>query len=264
LNAGVRYDFYSIFGDTINPRVGLIYTPWRSTTFKLLYGEAFRAPNQSELNNEVGTVQPNPNLKPEKLDTLEFIIEHYFTQQLRGEVNVFHTNISDNIRSAPIANNQTKYQNIGDVESLGVEGQIENSWGDGFQGRLSYSWQDTTDKNTGQRLTNSPEHMIKFNLIAPVWLDKVFLGFETQYLSNRTTPARRDINNNLIPGGKVDDYFISNITLFTQNWVKGLELSAGVYNLFDERYFDPASADFRQNAIQQDSLTFRVKGSMDF
>jgi outer membrane receptor for ferrienterochelin and colicins len=260
LNAGVRYDFYSIFGDTINPRVGLIYAPWQSTTFKLLYGEAFRAPNQSELHNEVGTITPNPNLKPEKLDTLEFIIEHYFTQQLRGELNVFRTEIHDNIRSAPVGN-QSQFRNIGDVESIGVEGQVENSWGDGFQGRISYSWQDTRDINTGERLSNSPEHMVKLNLIAPLWQDKVFLGFETQYMSNRII-QKKDSNRNL--GGNVDDYVISNITLFTQNWVKGLELSAGIYNLFDQRYFDPASADFRQNAIQQDSLTFRVKGSMDF
>jgi outer membrane receptor for ferrienterochelin and colicins len=260
LNIGVRYDFYSIFGDTINPRVGLIYTPWQSTTFKLLYGEAFRAPNQAELHNEVGTVTPNPDLKPEKLDTLEFIVEHYFTRQLRAELNVFHTNITDNIRSAPVGN-LSKYLNIGDVESIGVEGQIENTWGDGFQGRLSYSWQETTDKKTGERLTNSPEHMVKFNLIAPLWQDKVFLGFETQYVSNRKILSK-DSNNNL--GGRVDDYVISNLTVFTQNWVKGLELSAGIYNLFDERYFDPASADHRQNAIQQDSLTFRVKGSLDF
>jgi outer membrane receptor for ferrienterochelin and colicins len=89
----------------------------------------------------------------------------------------------------------------------------------------------------------------------------VFLGFETQYVSNRKILSK-DSNNNL--GGRVDDYVISNLTVYTQNWVKGLELSAGVYNLFDERYFDPASADHRQNAIQQDSLTFRVKGSLDF
>jgi outer membrane receptor for ferrienterochelin and colicins len=263
LNAGVRYDYYSIFGDTINPRVGLIYAPWQSTTLKLLYGEAFRAPNQSELHNTVGTITSNPNLKPEKLDTLEFIVEHYFDQQLRGELNVFHTNISDNITSGPTANIRNQYQNIGDVESVGVESQIENNWGEGFQGRLSYSWQKTTDKKTGERLSNSPEHMVKLNLIAPLWQDRVFLGFETQYISSRKTPIRV-VDNVQIPAGKVDDYVISNITLFTQNWVKGLELSAGVYNLFDERYFDPASADFRQNGIQQDSLTFRVKGSMDF
>ena len=32
-----------------DPRVGLIYTPWRPSTFKLLYGQAFPAPNAYEL-----------------------------------------------------------------------------------------------------------------------------------------------------------------------------------------------------------------------
>ncbi len=261
LNAGVRLDYYSIFGSTINPRVGLIYNPWKSTNFKLLYGEAFRAPNQNELNfNIPGQQVGNPDLQPEKLDTLEFIVEHYFFQQLRGEFNVFHTNLTDNITSTATIDG-VKNLNNRDVESLGVEAQIENTWGNGFQGRFSYSWQNTTNKQTGERLSNSPEHMVKLNLIAPLWQDKVFLGFETQFMSSRRVPPKPGV---LGPSGRVGDYVISNLTVFTQNWVKGLELSAGVYNLFDERYFDPASADHTQNAIQQDGLQFRVKGSLDF
>lgn len=261
LNAGVRLDYYSIFGNTINPRVGLIYNPWKSTSFKLLYGEAFRAPNQNELNlNVPGQLVGNPKLQPEKLDTLEFIVEHYFTTQLRAELNVFHTNLKDNITATATAVG-VENQNNRDVESLGVETQIENTWGNGFQGRFSYSWQDTTDKKTGERLSNSPEHMVKLNLIAPLWQDKVFLGFETQFMSSRRVPPKRGVPGQ---GSRVGDYVISNITVFTQNWVKGLELSAGIYNLFDERYFDPASADHLQNAIEQDGLQFRTKVSMDF
>ncbi|MDX1458609.1 MAG: TonB-dependent receptor, partial [Marinobacter sp.] len=49
LTAGVRYDHYSDFGDTVNPRLALVWTttPWLTT--KLLYGEAFRAPAFFEL-----------------------------------------------------------------------------------------------------------------------------------------------------------------------------------------------------------------------
>ncbi len=261
LNAGVRFDYYSIFGSTINPRVGLIYNPWLNTTFKLLYGEAFRAPNQFELNYEVQNVQnANPKLQPETLDTLEFIIEHYFTRQLRGEFNVFRTNIQDNIIATAVGGGVVKNQNARNVESTGVEAQIENNWENGFQGRLSYSWQQTINKDTGERLSNSPEHMVKLNLIAPLWQDRVFLGFETQFMSSRKVPPK-------FPGGsvgRVNDYVVSNLTFFTQNWLKGLELSAGAYNIFDVRYFDPASADHDQNAIQQDGITFRVKASYDF
>ena len=197
LNGGVRYDYYSIFGSTINPRVGLIYTPWQSTSFKLLYGEAFRAPNQFELNFSLPNQQTdNQHLTPEKLDTLEFIIEHYFSRQLRAEFNVFHTLLADNITVTRSNNGLLQYQNNRNVESIGVESQIENTWGNGFQGRLSYSWQETVNELTGARLTNSPEHMIKLNLIAPVWQDKVFLGFETQFMSSRKTPSK-PANGNL-------------------------------------------------------------------
>ena len=49
LNLGLRYDHYSTFGGTTNPRAALIYNPWEKTTFKLLYGQSFRAPNSFEL-----------------------------------------------------------------------------------------------------------------------------------------------------------------------------------------------------------------------
>jgi iron complex outermembrane receptor protein len=38
-----------------------------------------------------------------------------------------------------------------------------------------------------------------------------------------------------------------------------LELSAGLYNLFGKRYADPAAEEHRQNGIEQDGRTFRVK-----
>jgi outer membrane receptor for ferrienterochelin and colicins len=254
LNAGLRYDYFSIFGSTVNPRLGLIYNPVQNSTIKLLYGTAFRAPNQFELNYTGFNTLANPDLSPEKLETFELILEHYFTQQLRAELNLFHTDITNIISLTKLTNRTIQNRNIGNVDSYGLEIQLEQLFDSGFQGRISYSWQDTKDDTSHQRLTNSPEHMVKLNLIAPLWANKVFAGFETQYMSGRNTPL----------GSEVGDYVISNLTLYTQNWIKGLEFSAGVYNLFDEQYFDPGSDTHLQNAIEQDGLTYRIKASIDF
>jgi iron complex outermembrane receptor protein len=254
LNAGVRFDYFSIFGESVNPRVGLIYNPWDGTVVKLLYGTAFRAPNQYELNYIGPTYISNSHLQPETLETVELIVEHYFNQQLRAELNIFHTDISDLIVLTTADGHFLQNQNVGDVSSYGAEVQLEANWANGFQGRVSYSWVNTENKKNHERLPNSPEHLVKLNLIAPLWSDKVFAGFETQYVSSRKTSL----------GGSVDGYVISNLTLFTQNWVKGLELSAGVYNLFDERYFDPGSDVHIQNGIEQDGLTFRFKLNYEF
>jgi iron complex outermembrane receptor protein len=44
LNAGVRYDKFETFGDTVNPRVGLIYSPVEPTTFKAFTARPSRRP----------------------------------------------------------------------------------------------------------------------------------------------------------------------------------------------------------------------------
>jgi len=256
LNAGVRLDYFSTFGETINPRVALIYNPWESTAIKLLYGSAFRAPNEYELNyhDDGSTTLASEALQPEELETLELIVEHYFNKNIRAEVNFFRTEISDILSLVSLPDGLLQNQNTGDVESHGIEAQLEGTWVNGFQSRISYAWQETKNKLTNKRLTNSPEHMIKLNLIAPLWSEKIFIGFESQYMSQRKTPLESE----------VDDVFLSNLTLFTQDWVKGVEMSAGLYNLFDQKYFDPGSEEHTQNGIEQNGLTFRVKTSIQF
>lgn len=264
-NAGLRYDFFSAFGGTLNPRLALIYNPWEKTSVKLLYGTAFRSPSQFEVNSPLLGVIDNQDLSPEELETTELILEHYFNESLRGEFNVYHTEVKDIISQAQVSADVAQNQNVDNVNSNGIELQLEDSWSNGFQARISYSWQDTKYKANNEHLPNSPEHMVKLNLIAPLWKDIVFLGFETRYMSGRKRPQPKPDPASITEvGSGVGDHVISNLTIFTKNWVKGLELSAGAYNLFDERYFDPASTDFRQIGIQQDGLTFRVKASMDF
>jgi iron complex outermembrane receptor protein len=62
-----------------------------------------------------------------------------------------------------------------------------------------------------------------------------------------------------VRGNEVGAHLVCNFTLFSRELAKGLELAASVYNLFDQRYSDPVSLDFTQDAIQQDGRSFRVK-----
>ena len=57
---------------------------------------------------------------------------------------------------------------------------------------------------------------------------------------------------------------VVNTTLFSRELIRGLELSASIYNLFDEHYSDPVSADFAQNSIPQDGRQFRIKATWKF
>ena len=83
---------------------------------------------------------------------------------------------------------------------------------------------------------------------------KIYLGFEEQYTGKRKT----------IAGNDTSGFFITNVTLFSQGFLGGLEASASVYNLFDEKYADPGSEEHVQDTIEQDGRTFRVKASYRF
>ncbi|MCT7940569.1 TonB-dependent receptor plug domain-containing protein [Shewanella holmiensis] len=56
----VRYEDYSDFGDTTNPKVALRYTPLDNVTIRASWGEAFRAPSLVQLG--LGPSQESPGL----------------------------------------------------------------------------------------------------------------------------------------------------------------------------------------------------------
>jgi len=130
-----------------------------------------------------------------------------------------------------------------------VELGLNGSWPGGLQGRISYTLQETEDRSTGMRLTDSPEHLGKANLSVPLWKEKVFASAEFQYSSQRTT----------LLGTEAAGFGIVNFTLFSRNLVKGLDLSASVYNLLDKKYADPATPFHTEDILERDGRTFRVK-----
>jgi iron complex outermembrane receptor protein len=252
LNAGLRYDHYSTFGGTANPRLALIYAPIDGTVFKLLYGSAFRAPNVLELYYATASSRQkgNPSLKPEQIDTYELIYEQYVGNNIRGTINGFYYKINDLIvQVTDPADGFLVYRNLESAEAKGVEVELEGKWDNGLTGRVSYSYQDARNSETDRPLLNSPRHLAKLNLTLPVLRDRLFLGIEEQFVDRRET----------LSGSFAKSFFVSNLTLSSRNLLKNLELSATLYNLFDNGYGDPGGTADRVDVIQQDGRTFRVK-----
>jgi len=255
LNAGVRYDHYSTFGGSLNPRVALIYSPISTAALKLLYGQAFRAPNAYEMFYQDGgvTAKPNPDLKPEKIHTYEAVWEQYFGKHYRLVASGYYYRIRDLItQQLDPADGLIVFRNSDQVEAKGLELELGGKWANGLEGRISYALQETKNVQTGRLLTNSPAHLPKVNLIVPLYKDKLFSGLEVQYLSPRKT----------LDNSHVGDAVLVNLTLFNKNVVKGVEFSASVYNLLNQKFRDPGAAEHLingMNGIIQDGITFRVK-----
>lgn len=242
-NAGARFDQYGDFDAAFNPRLALIYNPVGQTVFKAIYGTAFRAPNFFELRRNPDPNAPPPPT-PETITTYELVYEQGIGDHLRSSVSGYYNQIDDLI--TPLGG---YYQNLNNAEAKGVEISLEGFWNSGVRGRLSYSYQETQDTTTHQVLTDSPRHLGKFILSAPLMKEKIFAGAEVLFASARETDK----------GTQAAAYGIVNLTLFSQNLVKGLEFSAGVYNLLDRRYADPATPLHLQDVIEQDGRAFRGK-----
>lgn len=254
LNAGLRYDHLNYAGDAINPRLALIVKPWNKMTFKLLYGSSFRAPTANELYYMDPGYIPNTMLKPEKIKTYESILEYQYDRSLRLTAVGFHYQIDNLITLATTPDDKNQYVNAGMNKAWGAEFETEKLWEYGTRLRASYTWVNAYDISTNLQLPNSPSNLFKLNLSTPLLAHSFRAGVEAQYTSSRL--ARDNIT-------RAAGYPMFNLSLtsdeklFTGS-LKGLEISASIYNLLDRKYASIASDDFIQQFIPQNGRNFRV------
>jgi outer membrane receptor for ferrienterochelin and colicins len=149
------------------------------------------------------------------------------------------------------------------ADTVGLELALEGKWLDKITTRLSYSLQRTENRATDVGLPDSPENMIKLNINAPLYKDKIFAGLEVQYTSQSKTVI--DTFPVIVPGPNSPGYTVVNLTLFSQDlFTKNLQLSASIYNLLDAKYYEPASDFHLQPYIQQNGINFRIKATYSF
>jgi len=249
-DGGVRYDQYGDFDPAIDPRLALIYDPMDGSTFKAIYGTAFRAPNFTELSD------PRfQNIQPEKIASYELDYDQQLGAHFRSSVSGFYNQMHD-----LIVFDSGNYTNF-DANTKGVELALEGHWTNGISCRASYSFQSTKDYSVAWSLPDSPNNMLKLDVTTPLIADKLSAGLEFQYTSSRdslntiTGPGGQPIT---VQGVEAGGFAVVNFTLFSHNLINNLDLSASVYNLLDRHYSDPASQFHVQNIIEQDGRSFRV------
>ena len=252
LSAGVRYDHFSTFGGTVNPRLSLIFSPQENTDIKILYGQAFRAPDDYQLHysDPSAGIEPNPNLHPETIKTTEVVFEKYFWQHASLSASGFYNRIDHLISQATDpANGLIHYANLNGVRGKGLEFVFSAKRPSGWEGRLSYTVQSSRSSLDGETLSNSPRHLAKANLIIPSLAKKLFASFEGQETSRRRT----------VVGTETGSAFLANATLYSKDLLGKLRVSASLYNLFNKHYADPVGQEIRGATVVQDGRAFRVK-----
>jgi iron complex outermembrane receptor protein len=121
LTAGARYDHFSDFGATLNPRLALVWQGTDRLTTKLLYGQAFRAPSYLELYADTAATRSNSNLIPEETETWDLSFSYLASRDLKLGLSLYRF-----AQNNPILADSGKFQNAPSKTVHGVE--LEAQW----------------------------------------------------------------------------------------------------------------------------------------
>lgn len=256
LTAGVRYDDYSDFGGTVNPRVALVWDVNEQTTSKLLYGKAFRAPNFAEQftqNNPV--VLGNKNLNPETINTYEWALDYRPFSSLRTAANVYYYQIDNLISAVPDPSGRTNiYQNSGNQDGYGTEFEFNWQVAEQWNVKGNYAWQYATNELTNLPVAGVPEHHVYTALqwqFMPNWQ----LQPQINWIGNRTS--------SLGDSRTLNDYETIDLTLRGKKLFGQLNLAASLRNTFDTKYYEPAALQLPQN-LPMSGRSFYLEASVNF
>ncbi len=234
LTAGVRLDYYSDFGETINPRAALVWTAHPDLTAKLLYGRAFRAPgfaDQYVTNNPV--INGNPDLEPETIRTLELAFNFKPTSSLCLDLSLFGYRAKDLIDQVPDADSTTTTaQNAMDQKGHGFELEMDWKTNDTLRFNGNFAWQRSKDEETDARIADAPAKQVYLGgqwVFRPKWL----LSPELHWVGDRARAAGD-------PRPDVKDYTLVNLTLRRKEIFKHWDFALLAKNLFDKDAREPS------------------------
>jgi outer membrane receptor protein involved in Fe transport len=245
---GARYDWWSLTGGTVTPRVGLVYRTHADTAIKALYGEAYRAPTVYETY-----YYPDPffrTLQPERLRTSEVVYEQYLGGALRFTATGYLTHARNLISQGA----DYYFENREESRSRGVEVEAERRWTTGVLLRGSVVAQQTMDPIADVELSNSPRRLALVHAAVPVWSRKMSLAAESQYVGHRFSTL----------GSHIPGVWLTNVGVNFVPPRSHVSLAARVSNLFDTAYAHPVGFEFRQDVIPQDGRGVSVRATLRF
>lgn len=247
---GGRIDSYQNFGEQFSPRLGIIYYPTDSLQFKLLYGEAFRAPELSERELFAGVTRSgNPNLESESIATTDVILQ-YTDDAFLMTVGVFYNSYRD-----PIIN--------GNVN--GLVGFV-NGDGDSTQGlETEFHWQAAMDTNLKFSMTHFfslPSSAFRESkTTASMQLIRQFNKFQLSiagiYRSNRQTPLTDTSFKNL---GSYAYWRAQAKYAMSDDWT----FSLFVDNAFDRQFYSPSVSSELPDGVPNRGVSYSLSSTWTF
>ena len=251
---GARYDHYSDFGGSFNPRSSLTWEFAENYNLVTTYGSAFRAPTFGELYNiNNPSIVGNPDVQPEEIETFELGVNGDITKRLNFRVTGFRNNITDLIAATPSGTAVNESGNVGELTVDGVEMEVTSRLRSGSSLSLNYTYQYPINELTGERAPDVPLH--KANAAYNYRHSQYFNTYLGLLYRGSLSRAKGDVR------ADVPDFITLDLAVTLQNYIKNLEVKASVYNLLDEDYFDPSPSGVMKSDYPKPDRNFMVEVS---
>lgn len=220
----------------------MIVLPMKGLSLKALYGRAFRAPSYRELYMvEYGNTEnmANPDLKPEYIQTIEFVAMYAPLDFMKLNANIFSTDITNQIISAEVSGG-TMYDNLGKAYYQGVEAGAEVTLLDDMVTAFAnYTVMTKAEDKDANVIQSIATHMANYGVNVRVF-GYVNVNAALNYMGQRAKPV--DYHTGVsVADRKAEDnlgaYQNLNVVLTSINLP--VDITVGVYNAMDEKQYNP-------------------------
>lgn len=284
--SGLRYNILSDFDNQFNYRFGLTASANKNLYFKVLYGTSYRVPSYREY---LDAVSYNPDLQPEKLNTLEGQVGYLFG---KGDINItfFNNQYSNFIQELfldSIQNVNGSYRVIDDemafnfnkrsISGFELNTIIRPSMELYFNFGATYFLSAKEDRGELKTTvfpaysyggTQDIVYLSKYNMFLLTnyrFLRNYTAGFNIIYFSDRDVPA--DYQSNVPDEVKNADlakgFVKMDISLSAQIAYK-FRLTAKVSNVLNKKIYSPPYGGYGDYDIEWPGTVFRLGLSYNF
>lgn len=274
LTAGFRYERNSRAGGAFVPRLAFT-KKIENFHFKALYSQAFRTPSIENINAASSNPDPTAdNLVPERSQVTELELGYQFTPDMLLSLNAYDIGTKKVIiyhyQYDDLSGEEVEwYENFKKTGSRGMEAMYsisQKKW----SAKLTYSF--TLAKNTDSSTYYVPQtksqylgfskHIFtlnaSFDLTGKLSLTPTIIASGKRYAYTAIDTNDEPISN------KLPAYTLINCFLNYSNLVRGLNVGAGVYDLFNARPNIPQPYNGGTVAIPGKSREFIIKLSYQF
>jgi outer membrane receptor for ferrienterochelin and colicins len=258
ITGGGRYDYNQIrqsggFGGIFNPKLALVLTR-KKIIIKTIYSQGIQNPSQFTKFSTSSTRNPNLDLKPERIQNMELVVQNRYGVPFRWDVSGYYSVIVDAVASAvdPDNSKKVKNQNSGKYNIIGSQTNMSyepRATGLKFTLNGTYTYANQTENNT---IENYEEKVIgdiaavKANFIVNyhklLGNNDINFNLRANYVGDKLVGPSTTVslNNGVNESNRIPSYAVFFCSVMYKNkHFKYAMLQFTVNNILNSNYYSP-------------------------